>query len=124
MSRASQLQGLRALIGQAVDQGATAIERVHLATARRPFAVLTQIPGVAEPARVVQRVHDGVVSGVYGTVRLVNRAVGEALDAALDAAGEAAGDAAGDAALDAQREQPVGAHEPDGGGDDAEPAGS
>ena len=85
MSRTKQLQGLRALIGQAVEQGATAIERVHLATARRLFAVLEQIPGVAEPALAVQRIHDTIVSGVYGTVRMVNRTVGETLDAALGA---------------------------------------
>lgn len=81
-----RLRGLRALVETAVDQGASAVERVHLATANRPFAVLRQIPAVQEPAQVVHEVHDTVVEGTYASIRLVNRWVGKALDAALDLA--------------------------------------
>ena len=78
-------RGLRALIGDAVEHGASAIERVHLETARRPFAILEQVPAVSQPAQDIHAVHDTVVSGVYTSVRLVNRAVGKTLDAVLDA---------------------------------------
>ena len=79
-------KGLRALIGDAVEHGATAIERVHVATAQRPFAIMEQIPGIAEPVRGIHQIHDTIVTNTYGAVRMVNRALGEAIDAALDAA--------------------------------------
>ena len=85
MSDLNKLRGLKNLVRDAVENGATAIEQVHLATARRPFAVLEQIPGIAEPARGVQQIHDAVVTTSYGAVRAVNRAVSQAADLALDA---------------------------------------
>lgn len=85
MKDAKRWRGVRALIGAAVDQGASAIERVHLETARRPFAILEQIPGVAEPAHSIHQVHDTLVSSAYEAVRLVNRVVGTTLDGVLDA---------------------------------------
>jgi hypothetical protein len=80
-----QLRGLRALIEQAVDQGTSAVERVHRATAARPFAVLEAIPPVAFPARGVRVVHDAILDTVYGSIRQVNRVVGGSLALALDA---------------------------------------
>ena len=77
-------RGLGALIGDAVDHGASAIERVHLATAQRPFRIIEQIPGIAEPTKGVHVVHDAIVSGVYAQVRWWNRLVGKALDATFD----------------------------------------
>lgn len=79
-------RGLSALVEAAVDQGASAVERVHLATANRPFVILEQIPAVKEPAQVVHEVHDTVVLGAYTSVRIVNHWVGKALNAALDVA--------------------------------------
>jgi hypothetical protein len=79
---------LRALITDAVEHGASAVERVHLATARRPFAIVEQVPGIEQPARVVHEVHDAIVSTTYSNVRGVNRTVGAALDALLAALDE------------------------------------
>lgn len=88
MKDVKRWKGLRALIGDAVEHGASAIERVHVATAKRPFTVMEQIPGLAEPVKGIHAVHDAIVTNTYGAVRLVNRAVGQALDAALDAVAE------------------------------------
>ena len=88
MKDVKRWKGLRALIGDAVEHGASAIERVHVATANRPFTVMEQIPGIAEPVKGIHAVHDIIVTNTYGAVRLVNRAVGQALDAALDAVDE------------------------------------
>lgn len=96
MKDVKRWRGLRALVGDAVEQGASAIERVHLSTARRPFAILEQIPGIAEPAQSIHEIHDTVVSSVYGTVRLVNRVVGQTLDGALAALDTSAAEAAGE----------------------------
>jgi len=109
MKDVKRWKGLRALIGDAVEHGASAIERVQLETAKRPFTLLEQIPGLAEPVKSVHQIHDVVVTNAYEAVRLVNRAVGQALDAALDAVDEPV------------KEQPVAEpsepHEPETSGD-------
>lgn len=81
-----RLRGLRALIGDAVEHGATGVQKVHLELAARPFAILEAIPPIATPARDVHTVYRAWVSGVYGAVRLGNRAVGAVADVALDVA--------------------------------------
>jgi hypothetical protein len=81
----SRWRGVLTLVGQMVDQGAAAIERVHLETARRPFAILESIPILAVPAQSVHTVHDATASSVYALVRIVNDAAGKSLDAAIDA---------------------------------------
>ncbi len=82
----SRWQGLAALVSDAVEHGSGAIERVHVATARRPFRILAQIPVVAGPAAVVQAVHDASVALTYDAVRGVTRAVRGTLAVAIDAA--------------------------------------
>jgi hypothetical protein len=84
MDRLKRWRGLRALFEDAVEHGSRAVERVHLATARRPFGLIERIPGIAEPGHLVHEVHDLTVQTVYSSVRLVNRAVGAALDLTLD----------------------------------------
>ena len=51
MTSMDRWKGLRALLTDAVEQGTSAVERVHRATAARPFDVLDHIPGVAPGAR-------------------------------------------------------------------------
>ncbi len=79
-------RGLASLIVDAVEHGSSAVERVHLGTANRTFAILEAVTGVREPARLVRVVHDLSVRTVYGTIRLVNHAVGRGLEVAFDAA--------------------------------------
>jgi hypothetical protein len=96
-------RGLRALVTEAVEQGTSAVERVHRATAARPFDILDRIPPVAPGARGVRLIHDATVAGVYETIRQVNRLVGQTLSAAIDAAEDLAGKAEhrqGDASAD------------------------
>lgn len=79
-------KGFVTLLAAAVEHGASAVERVHLATSQRTFTVLEHIPGIAAPALVVNKVHDAAVSQVYSNVRLVTRAVSKTLELALDVA--------------------------------------
>ena len=81
-----RLRGLANMVRDAVEHGSTAVQRVHLATAARPFRVLEAVPGVQEPAKLAHTVYDAVVSLTYANVRLVNRAVGFGVDFALDQA--------------------------------------
>ena len=85
MTDLAKWRGLKALLVDAVEHGSRAIERVHLETAKRPFAILEQIPVVAEPAKLVHEVHDAVVGTTYALVRTANRAAGLTVDVALDA---------------------------------------
>ncbi len=83
MKDVDKWRGLGKLIGDAVEQGAGAIERVHLATAKRNFDLLKQVPGISEPVQTVQTVHDVCVATSYETVRAVTRAVSKTVDLAL-----------------------------------------
>jgi hypothetical protein len=80
-----RLRGLKDLVRDVVTQGASAVERVHLATARRPFQVLGRIAPLAQPAQLAHQVHDAAVSTTYGLVRAVAHGAGEVADLALDA---------------------------------------
>jgi len=80
-----KLRGLKALLQDAVVNGATSIEAVHMATAARPFKVLEMIPAVAGPSQIVRAVHDAIVTTGYAATRAVTEAVGVGLDLALDA---------------------------------------
>jgi len=77
-------RGLKALVQDAVEHGATAIERVHLQTAARTFDLLQLVTPIAEPAKVAREVHDTMVSSAYASVRMVNAMAGKALDAVID----------------------------------------
>ena len=70
MSSMNRLRGLRALLEDAVEHGTTAVERVHRATAARPFDILDLIARRAGGARR-SPVHDATVAGVYETIRQV-----------------------------------------------------
>lgn len=84
-SQLTRWRGLKDLLRDAVEQGTHAIERVHLDTARRPFAVLKRIPPLSEPAQGIHQVHDTFVKLSYGNVRLATRALSGAADVAFDA---------------------------------------
>ena len=90
-----RLRGAAELLSDAVEHGASAIERVHLATAAKPFAILEAIPPTAFVARGVHVAHDTIAQGVYGSIRMVTRLARAAVTTAIDVAG---GGASGDAA--------------------------
>jgi hypothetical protein len=79
-----RLRGLKSLVADAVEHGSSAIEKVHVATAARPFAVLEHIPPLAAPTKIVRVVHDTSVSVTYESVRVVTRVVSSALGVVID----------------------------------------
>ncbi len=81
----SRLRGVKDLLQDGVLHISTTVERVHKNIAKRPFDILESIPGVDVPTRGVRVVHDTIVSGVYGSIRLVNRLAGSAADLVIDA---------------------------------------
>lgn len=83
-SRWTRVRGLAALVGEAVDHGSRAVETVHRATARRPFAILELVKPIETPVRAIETVHSVSLTGVYASIRLVNRIVGAATTIAVD----------------------------------------
>jgi hypothetical protein len=110
MANMKRLKGLRALVTDAVEQTTSAVERVHRATAARPFDVLDQVPPVAPGARGVRLIHDATVAGVYETIRQVNRLVGDTISLVIDVAEKATED--GDAGHGPAYDGKSGEHEP------------
>lgn len=82
-SNRARWRGLSALIGDAVEHGSAAVERIHMATARRPFQIIEQIPPLAAPTKVVHEIHDAIVTSTYGQIRWWNGTVQKVLQAAL-----------------------------------------
>lgn len=80
-----KLRGLKALLQDAVVNGAKSIQQVHLGTTARTFRVLEQIPGVSAPSVVVRAVHDAIVTTGYAATQAVTEAIGTGIDIALDA---------------------------------------
>lgn len=85
MSSLGRWIGLSALVTDAVTHGSRAVERVHLATADRTFAILELVPVVSAPTRLVHLVHDATTSAVHATVRGVARLAGGAITGGLRA---------------------------------------
>jgi hypothetical protein len=80
-----RLRGLKSLVGDAVEHGSRAIERVQIETAKMPFDLVERIPGLEVPAGGVRLLYNTGVSTTHGMIRLVNKVVGDTLDVVLDA---------------------------------------
>jgi hypothetical protein len=83
MSNLGRWRGLSALIGDVIEHGTTAVERIHMATARRPFQIIELIPPIAEPTKLVHGIHDAIVTNTYNQIRWVNSTVQKVVQAAL-----------------------------------------
>ncbi|MBZ4422525.1 hypothetical protein [Myxococcus sp. RHSTA-1-4] len=86
-------RGLKALVQDVVDHGATAVEGVHRRTAAVPFRLLRKIRPLDAPVRRIHALHDLALSSSYAMVRLANRVVGKTVDVALDVLEKRSGDA-------------------------------
>ena len=90
-TRLGRWRGLISLVQDVTANGATAIERVHLETARRVFSVATHAiaefsasPATATAAtELLHALHDRAATASYEGVRLVAHLVGGGANAAL-----------------------------------------
>jgi hypothetical protein len=83
MKQRERWLGLSALLGDAVEHATTAIERIHMTTARRPFQIIEAIPPIAAPTKLVHEVHDAIVTTTYRQIRFWNGAVQKVVQTAL-----------------------------------------
>lgn len=77
-------RGLKNLVGEAVDHGSRAVERVQKDMVKLPFDMLEKITPIAVPVKGVREIYETSLSGVHGMIRLVNRVVGDTLDTVID----------------------------------------
>ena len=75
--------GLKDLIQDGIEHGASALERLQKDVVVFPFLILERAPVVGPAAQVAHVLHDAVVSVVYATVRGVGRSVGDGVGAVL-----------------------------------------
>lgn len=68
-----RLRGLKRLIHDGVERGASFVEKHHRHAAAKPFDVLESVEPVAVPTKVVRGVHDGILSITYGSIRTINK---------------------------------------------------
>jgi len=68
-----RLRGFKRLIHDGVKHGVDFVEKHHRHAAEKPFRVLESIRPIAAPTRVVRRIHDGVLSLSYGSIRAINQ---------------------------------------------------
>jgi hypothetical protein len=81
-----ELQGLKDLVQEAIDKGATSVEEVHRSIAALPFAVLERIEPLAEPARTMKDLQQQSIGFVYDAIRRLNRVAGEIAEELLQRA--------------------------------------
>lgn len=79
-------RGVKSLVHDAVDFTVDLVEEGHESAARMVMRVLTILPPVAAPARLVNTIRRASTARVLGSIRAVNRAVEGLIDAGLDAA--------------------------------------
>ena len=71
-----QLRGAKDLIQEAVEAGVTATEQLHLAIARKPYALLARVDVIAGPVQAVELIQQTITGGVYRAIRVANRMTG------------------------------------------------
>jgi hypothetical protein len=72
-----ELQGLKDLVQEAIDKGASSVEEVHRSIAALPFAVLERIEPLAASAKTAKDLQQQSIGFVYDAIRTVNRMAGE-----------------------------------------------
>jgi len=73
----TDLKGLKDLVQEAIDKGATTVEEVHQSIASRPLEILQQLIPDKTPAKEIEAFQKKTIGSVYDMIRTVNQAVGE-----------------------------------------------
>jgi triacylglycerol lipase len=71
------------LLEDAVDRGATAIQRIQEDFTARPYDVLERLPPIEAPSRLVRSLHYAGLRTTYDVIRSINRASGVAVRAGI-----------------------------------------
>ncbi len=88
----ADLDGIRALVQDAIDRGATTVEEIHTQIAALPLDALKQVGPLEGAATAAEDLTNRSIGAVYDTIRQVNDQVG---DVARDLLGGNRGGAGG-----------------------------
>lgn len=78
-------QGTRALVGEAIEHGSRAVERVQLELAKTPFDLLERVPGLKVPVSGIRELYNTGVSSTHTMIRLATKVAGDTVGVVLDA---------------------------------------
>ena len=74
--RGSERKALARFILDAIDEGATTVEKIHKSIADLPLKILEESELLRGPAKEVRRVQDNTIGAVYDVIRGINQRVG------------------------------------------------
>jgi hypothetical protein len=67
---------LASSIEDAIDKGATSVEKIHKSILDLPLRMLEESEVLRRPAKEVRRAHDRVITAIYDAIRGINHQVG------------------------------------------------
>jgi hypothetical protein len=88
-------EGIRAMVQDAINNGASSVEDVHKKIAAMPLGALKNVEGLGQWGQDVQDLTNLTIGTVYDTIRQVNDQVGQVAKQMLEATGAAGGGAGG-----------------------------
>lgn len=72
----ADIEQIRSMVEQAIDDGATTVEEIHKRIAAAPLAALKGVGPLASAADQAGAVADQSIGAVYDAIRFVNEQVG------------------------------------------------
>jgi hypothetical protein len=70
-------EGIRAMVQDAIDSGASTVEEIHKKIAAMPLAALKNVEGLGGVGQSVENLTNATIGTIYDTIRLVNDQVGQ-----------------------------------------------
>ena len=74
------IKGLKDLVKEAIDKGATSTEEIHKSISNLPFEILTKIAPFSDAIENMKEIQRNTIGKVYDMIRTVNEQVGEIAD--------------------------------------------
>ena len=85
----TELEGIRAMVQDAINNGATTVEEIHKKIAAMPLAALKNVEGFGAWGKSAEEMTNATIGTVYDTIRQVNDQVNEVSKQMLEATGAA-----------------------------------
>ena len=87
----TDLEGIRAMVQDAINSGASTVEDVHRKIAAMPLEALKNVEGLGEVGQSVEDLTNATIGTVYDAIRQVNDQVGQIAKQMLEGTGAAGG---------------------------------
>jgi hypothetical protein len=87
----TDVEGIRAMVQDAIDSGASSVEEVHQKIAAMPFDALRNVEGLGGVGQSFEDLTHSTIGAIYNTIRQVNDQVGQIAKQMLEGTGAAGG---------------------------------